>query len=197
MIKAGITGSIGSGKTIVCRIFEILGVPVYYSDTEAKKIYSSDDKVKQKMISLFGEDIYNDNIINREKLAGIIFKDARLLASVNEIVHPAVACHFLDWCTSHADVPYVVFESAILFESGHASLMDTIATVMAPVEVRIARILERQGMTREKADAVIKNQADDKARIAGSGHIILNDGLHLVLPEVLRLHDIYSKMEGK
>lgn len=197
MIKAGITGSIGSGKTIVCRIFEILGVPVYYSDTEAKKLYSTDNNVKQKMISLFGEDIYINNIINKEKLAGIIFKDPGMLASVNEIVHPAVAGHFKEWCAQHADAPYVVFESAILFESGHASLLDTVVTVTAPVEVRIARILERPDMTRVKAEAIIQNQADDKTRIAGSDHVILNDGKHMVLPEVLRLHDIYSKMQGK
>lgn len=197
MIKTGVTGSIGSGKTIVCRIFEILGIPVYYSDHVAKNLYVSDSRVKQKMVTLFGEDIYHNNEIDRAKLAGLIFNDPELLAKVNAIVHPAVASHFIQWCSAHSNSKLVVFESALLVQSGLASIMDFVITVTAPEAIRTERILGRPGMTSDKADAIMKSQPDDAAMIKRSGYVIQNDGIHPVLPEVLKLYDLLCKMNSE
>jgi dephospho-CoA kinase len=197
MIKAGITGGIGSGKSIVCRVFEVLGVSVYYSDTEAKKLYVTDMALREKMISLFGKNIYKKGGIDRQKLAGIIFSDAKMLKAVNHIVHSAVKEDFLKWSAIHSNGRYVIFESAVLAESRHIGLMDAVVAVTAPEQVRIDRVLERPGMTRKAVEAIIRNQMSDEERISLSDYVIINDDTHLILPQILKLHLIFNSLKDQ
>ena len=187
MIKVGLTGGIGSGKTIICRIFELLGAPVYYADIEAKNFYHHEE-IKQKMIRLLGSEIYVGDQLDRKKLADMIFRDKDLLASVNHIIHPHVADHFRRWCEENRHHNYVIQEAAILFESNAYKLMDICITVEAPADVRIERIMKRPGMTRSSAETIMENQFSTDAIISRSDFVILNDNNHLVIPQVLWIH---------
>jgi dephospho-CoA kinase len=189
MIKVGITGGIGSGKTIVCEVFKQLGVPVYEADIEAKKLYDTNESVRNKMVHLLGEEIYDGQHLNRKKLAGLIFNDRELLQEVNSIVHPEVADHFLMWCENHTQHHYVIQESAVLFESNAFKMLDVCITVSAPVQLRMKRIMQRPGMTQEIASGIMKNQMPDDIKIRQSHFVIENDDHHLVIPQILKIHD--------
>ncbi|HYX09560.1 MAG TPA: dephospho-CoA kinase [Bacteroidales bacterium] len=188
MLKIGLTGGIGSGKSLVAKIFLDLEVPVYPADERAKSIYNTNDSVKREIINLLGQSVYQDNKINRKKLAALIFRNKNLLEKVNQIVHPAVRGDFEDWCRQYTDKKYVLQEAAILFESGSNKHMDYIISVDAPVEVRIKRVMDRDGMPREQVLERINHQMEDKERNELSDFIIYNDGTRLLLPQVLEIH---------
>jgi len=188
MLKIGLTGGIGSGKSLVAKIFLDLEVPVYPADERAKSIYNTNDSVKREIINLLGQSVYQDNKINRKKLAALIFRNKNLLEKVNQIVHPAVRGDFEDWCRQYTDKKYVLQEAAILFESGSNKHMDYIISVDAPVEVRIKRVMDRDGMPREQVLERINHQMEDKERNELSEFIIYNDGTRLLLPQVLEIH---------
>lgn len=189
MIKAGITGGIGSGKTTVCRIFEILGVPVYYADDKAKNILDSNSEVLNKVVEIFGSAILEDKKrIDRKKLAEIVFNDKEKLDLLNKIVHPAVARDFEDWCDEKRNYPYVLKEAAILFESGSYKSIDRIITVTAPVELRIQRVINRDSISREEVTSRMSRQMSDEEKISLSSFVIINDEQQLVIPQVLEIH---------
>lgn len=188
MTRVGLTGGIGSGKSIICEVFRLLGVPVFHADQEAKDLYESHAGVRQKMTDLLGGDIYKGQKIDRQKLSGLIFRDRKLLAAVQRIVHPEVAKRFDSWCSLHSGKPYVIHEAAILFESGADRKMDVCITVMASASVRMERILKRPGMTGEIATRIMENQMPDADKAGKSQFMIENDGLHLVIPQVLQIH---------
>ncbi len=176
MIRVGITGGIGSGKSRVCALFAALGVPVYDSDTRAKELMNGDGGIKQAVTALFGPQAYDRGVLNSPFVASKVFGDRMLLASLNGIVHPAVALDFNAWAMSNAGFPYVVMESAILFESGFDRLVDKVVTVSAPEEVRITRVASRDGVSRRSVMERIANQLTDSAREARSDYVIHNGG---------------------
>jgi dephospho-CoA kinase len=188
MIKVGITGGIGSGKSLVCQVFSRLGIPVYNADMAARKIMERDRAVRKKLTDMLGRDVYEGNSLNRIKMAGLIFNNGELLTRVNLIVHPAVTVDFQKWCDTVGNFRYVIHESAILFESEIYRLFDFIVLVTAPVEVRLKRVITRSGMTHEKIQSIMKNQPDEKENMLRSHLVLNNDGNNMILPRILDLH---------
>lgn len=187
-MKLGITGGIGSGKTSVCRVFGILGIPVFSADPEAQIIMNTDRSVRNSIIDIAGKDLYADGKLNKEELASLIFNDPELLKKVNSLVHPVVFEHFREWADIQT-TPYVIMEAAILFESGASKLVDRVATVVAPVEERIYRVIVRNKLTREQVTDRIKNQMDDEERIRLSDYIINNSENEMIIPVILGIHE--------
>lgn len=188
MIKVGITGGIGTGKSMVCNIFSKLGIPVYVADTEAKILMNTNSAIKQQLLALFGKDIYNENdVLDRKKLSEIIFNDKIALAKVNAIVHPIVRKHFNKWADLQQSA-YVIQEAAILFESGQNAYFDKIILVTAPYEIKIERVMKRDNISREKVIERMNNQLTDEEKIPKSDFIINNDNKSMVLPQVLEIH---------
>ncbi len=192
MVKVGITGGIGSGKSTVASLIKNLGFPVYEADVEAKKIISEDEEVRCQIIHLLGEQSYDVSGYNRQYVAGLVFNDKGLLQSLNEIVHPAVAKHFSNWCNLHRNHKIVFQEAAILFENGGYRKFDKTILVTAPEDLRIKRVMHRDDISESEVRARIKNQwtEDEKRKLAD--FLIHCDGEHLVIPQV---NDILKKLE--
>jgi dephospho-CoA kinase len=186
-MKIGVTGGIGSGKSTVCRIFNILGIPVFSADDEAKKIMNSDKEVIDMVRKIAGKDVYSSGTLNRGELASIIFNDKMLLQEINQTIHPHVYSNFMTWAGS-VSAPYVVMESALLFESRATGLVDKIVTVTAPVEERIDRVVRGNNLTREQVVDRIKNQMDDEEKIRLSDYVISNSERDMIIPSVLKIH---------
>jgi dephospho-CoA kinase len=187
--KVGITGGIGSGKTTVCRIFETLGIPVYYADERAKWLMINNKTLKKEIISLFGAAAYSAvGELNRKHIADIAFQDPDKLKQLNQIVHPAVLSDGEKWHRKQVNVPYTLKEAALLFESGSYLQLDKIITVTAPLEIRIQRVIERDQSDREKVMSRIKFQMPEEEKIAQSQFIIINDGQHSLIRQVLDIH---------
>ena len=188
MIKIGITGGIGSGKSTVCMVFELLGVPVYYADDEGKNLLDT-AVVKQKVLDIFGNSILTeDNIIDRKKLSELVFNNKEKLEKLNSIIHPAVKLHFEEWIKKQEGNRYVIKEAAILFESGAYKQVDKVITVVAPSELKIKRAMQRSGITREQVEERINNQMNDEEKVKRSQYSIVNDEEHLIIPQVLKIH---------
>ena len=173
----GLTGGIGSGKTTVAKMFEKLGVPVYNSDLEAKKLMNSSKAIRTKLKALFGELAYLDGKLNRPFIAKTVFKDKALLEKLNKIVHPAVRKHFSKWCNNKKDHAYIIQETALLFENKAQDLYDKVVLVTAPKDVRINRLLERDHSTREDILARMENQLEDREKILLADFVIDNTDL--------------------
>lgn len=189
MLKVGITGGIGSGKSTVCSLFAVLGIPVYYADIRAKEIMVSDHEVIQALTALLGPEVYlQDGSINRKWMAEAIFHDAALLQKVNAIVHPAVFQDTIDWFQSHMHHPYCLYEAAIMFESGSYKMMDKMITVFAPLEDRIARTMARDGISREAVLERIDKQLPEEEKISRADYVIYNDHTRLLTEQVLTIH---------
>ena len=194
MRKVGLTGGIGSGKSIICRIYTLLGVPVFHSDMEARRIMDRDPSIRLKIIERFGEEIYTDNKLDRNKLAGLVFSDQKKLHSLNSIVHPVVSRAFELWLQCLEDEAYIIKEAAIIFESGTDSNLDCVITVTAPVDIRIKRIIARDGVEESMVLDRIKSQMSEEELISRSQHVIVNDGSQMVIPQVLDLHRQFLEM---
>ena len=191
MIKVGITGGIGSGKSTACKVFQLLGIPVYYADDESKIILDDDKKVKESIIKLAGMQVLNENnLIDRKKLASFVFNDKEKLQKLNSILHPAVGAHFEDWIKAHKKYPYIVKEAAILFESGAYKQVDKVITVIAPMGLRISRSMASSGNTKEQILQRINNQVSDDEKIIRSQFVIVNDEQQLLIPQVLAIHKL-------
>ena len=169
----GLTGGIGSGKTLVANYIQSLGFPVYIADNEANKIMNNQNVVQQIGIA-FGNEVLKNNSVNREKLSKIVFNNPDKLQSLNAIIHPLVKKHFDNWLNTHNDFPLVFKEAAILFESGSYKYCDKIITVIAPLETRIQRVLERDKTPRDSILQRIQNQWTDEQKIAKSDFVIHN-----------------------
>jgi dephospho-CoA kinase len=187
-MKLGITGGIGSGKTSVCRVFKVLGIPVFSADPEAQKILNNDKNIISTINKIAGKDLYPDGTLDRMQLASLIFKNPEILKKVNSIVHPVVFDAFDKWADLQ-DAPYIIMEAAILFESGASVLVDRVATVYAPVEERIERVTRRNRLTREQVMDRIRNQMDDKTRIKLSDYTINNSENDMIIPVILKIHE--------
>jgi dephospho-CoA kinase len=187
-MKLGVTGGIGSGKTSVCKVFSVLGIPVFFADPEANMVMNSDEKIIREIKKLAGDDLYSKGVLDRQKLASLIFNDQKLLRKVNSLVHPVVFDNFIRW-TEDQNTPYVIMEAAILFESGASELVDRVATVIAPVEERIARVTQRNTLTREQVIERINNQIKDSERIKRSDYIINNSENDMIIPAIIKIHE--------
>lgn len=196
MLKVGITGGIGSGKSVVSKILEILGVPVYYADQRAKELMQENEALKQAIRLAFGEEAYVDGHLNRPYLATQVFGHPDRLRQLNALVHPAVWQDLSDWFASHSDRPYAAEESAILFETGAAQALDKVVLVYAPEEVRIQRAMERDGVTREEVLARIRHQADQKGLKEKADYLLINDGTTPVIPQVLHIHQALLELSS-
>lgn len=187
MLKVGITGGIGSGKTIICQVFKSLHVPVYNADQKAKMLVDSDPDIQSQIILEFGTESYTASGYNSKYIAKKVFNDSYLLGRLNQIIHPAVAEDFNTW-TNNFSVPYVIEEAAILFESGANKKMDSVIVVDAPENLRIVRIQKRDRLKEAEIRDRLQNQwPTDKLRRFADWVIDNNDNV-LVLPQILKIH---------
>jgi len=188
----GITGGIGSGKSIICNVFESLNVPVFYADTEAKKLYT-DTSVRDQLINWYGESIIFEGSIDLKKLASIVFTDKSQLIRLNHFIHPLVGKLFLKWTKQYTNRPYLIEEAALLIESNTYKMLDKTILVYAPLEMRIQRVMNRDRVTREAVLLRVANQMDDEEKKKLVDAIIFNDEKQLVLPQILELHKQLSQ----
>lgn len=194
MVKIGITGGIGSGKSYVSRLLtEHYGIPVYNTDSEAKRLMLSDEGIRRRLTALLGKEVYkSDGTLNKPLLANYLFADSCHAGQINAIVHPQVKADFLKWADLQTGCEVVALESAILFESGFDNIVDKVVMVYAPVELRIRRVMLRDSTTEEKIRLRIVAQMDDKAKQDRSDFIIFNDGSR---PLNLQLDDLQETLE--
>jgi dephospho-CoA kinase len=184
----GLTGGIGSGKTTVARIFNMLNVPVYNSDEAGRKITNINSSVKNAIKEEFGADVFDQNdTLNREKLSAVVFNDTSALAKLNAIIHPAVAQDFKMWCDNQSS-PYVIKETAILFEHGLDKHLDGVIVVEAPDELRIKRVMHRNGITEEAVRKRIQQQLPQDELISRADWVIHNNEEQLLIPQVLAVY---------
>lgn len=194
ILKVGVTGGIGSGKTTVCRVFEKLGVPVYFADAAAAGIVNSDIALISEIKSAFGDDVYDvKNFLNRKKLSALVFNDPLALQKLNALVHPAVFRHFHEWYDKQQNVPYVIKEAAIMFESGAYKEMNLLINVSAPEILRISRVCKRDGLNAEAVRLRIKAQLSDEERSKRADYVIVNDETMLLIPQILKLHEEFVR----
>lgn len=192
MMKVGITGGIGSGKTHVCRLFEQLGVPVYNADERAKHLMNSDTEVKGQLIDAFGEEVFSNGQLDREFLAQLVFQQPDQLKKLNAIVHPAVARDAKAWHEKHSSHPYTIKEAALLFETGSYKDLDKTILVHADENERILRVMQRDHVSKEKVEARIKNQWPDIDKMTKADFIINNDGSNELFKLVERIHAYFN-----
>lgn len=184
--RVGITGGIGAGKSIVCRIIHTLGYPVFYSDVEAKEILNTNADVIQSIIAVFGEEAYMDGQLNRSFIAKIVFNNQELLTKINSIVHPAVGAAFVNWAENQS-AELVFNEAAILFETGgykrnHANIL-----VTADAETRIERVMKRDNLSREAVLNRMDKQWPDDKKEKLADYVVYNDNQHMLIPQVIEL----------
>jgi dephospho-CoA kinase len=195
MLKIGITGNIGGGKTTVSKIFEVLGIPVFYADDAAKKVMAEDAILIDALKKAFGAEAYfSDSTLNRKHIAAIVFNDDAQLAKLNSIVHPAVFRAFDNWVGQVKNVPYVMKEAALLFESSSYKMCDYSIMVTAPLELRIDRVMQRDGLSRAEIESRNAKQFSEEKKIQLANYVIRNDDTELVIPQVLELHWKFSSL---
>ncbi len=188
MYQVGLTGGIGSGKTLVCNVLEKLGVPVYYADSAARRLMNSNTDLINKIVGMFGKEAYKEESINRLYLAEQVFGNPQKLSDLNSVVHPVVREDYNSWAISQKDAAYVVEEAAILFESGANRFMDEIVWVYAPDTLRIKRVMERDGVDEKSVRRRMKYQMDDEERKGLADYIIHNDETEMLLPQIITMH---------
>ncbi|HKG07598.1 MAG TPA: dephospho-CoA kinase [Pedobacter sp.] len=193
MLKVGITGGIGSGKTTICRIFETLGIPVFYADTVAKHIMVQDAILMEGVVNAFGPESYlQGGALNNRHIADIVFNNAAELVKLNALVHPAVFRAFDTWLTGLSqDVPYVLKEAALLFESGSYSLCDQNILVIAPDHLKLERVMKRDSVTANAVRARMDKQFADRQKLKMTDHIVYNNENDSLIEQVLALHQLF------
>jgi dephospho-CoA kinase len=195
MLKIGLTGNIGSGKTTVAKVFELLGIPVFYADDEAKKVMVTDEILIAAIKQTFGDQSYfEDGTLNRKHISGIVFSNEVDLQKLNALVHPAVFRAFDHWVLNIKQAPYVIKEAALLFESSSYKMCDRSLLVSAPLENRIARVMQRDGVSRIDVESREARQFSEERKIQLADDVIINDDQQLVIPQVLQLHRQYLSL---
>ncbi len=187
MLKIGITGGIGSGKTTVAKIFEVLGIPVYYADDKAKRLMNQAGELKEHIKKYFGDSVYDGAELNRKLLADIVFASPEKLQLLNNLVHPATLKDAADWMKAQT-TPYCIKEAALVFESGAHQQLDHVIGVTAPAPLRMLRTILRDGITKEEVIARMDKQLDDTIKMKLCDFVIHNDEQEMLLPKVLALH---------
>ena len=192
-IKIGITGGIGSGKSVVSRLLEVIGIPVYISDVETKRLTATDICIRQELIALLGTEVYVNGELNKPLLASYLFSNPGHAGQVNAIIHPQVKADFRQWVQQRDAFPIVGIESAILIEAGFADEVDAVVMVYAPREIRLQRAMERDASTRELIEKRIRSQMSDEKKRSQADFVIVNDGETPLIPQVLELITSLSK----
>ena len=187
VLRVGLTGGIGSGKTTVAKIFELLDVPVYYADAASKRLYQTNKGLMASLKKHFGEDIYTEDQLNRSKLAALVFKDPSKLEVLNQLVHPLTIKDAKDWMQAQT-APYLIKEAALIFESGSGSDLDYIIGVKTPRHMRIKRVMDRDKVSREEVVSRMEHQIDEEIKMRLCDFVITNDEQQLVIPQVVALH---------
>lgn len=196
-LLVGLTGGIGSGKTTVAKVFESLGVPVYYADDEAKKLMNEDSDLRNKIIANFGEETYKDGLLKKEILSGIVFNNAEKLKLLNSLVHPATIAHAEGWHKVQT-TPYVLKEAALLFESDAWKYIDYSIGIKAPEALRLQRGMQRDNQTAENIKARMQKQMNEEEKMKRCDFILINDEQQLLIPQILVLHEkLLGLSEGK
>ncbi|MEO6136760.1 MAG: dephospho-CoA kinase [Ginsengibacter sp.] len=193
MLRIGLTGNMGSGKSTVARIFQSLGIPVYNADTEAKRLMLEDVELQQSIRESFGEMAFQNNILNRSFLANQVFNDAKKLALLNSLVHPVTIRDAVRWMREQ-NSPYVIKEAAIIFESGSDKNLDFVIGVQSPETLRIERAAKRDGVSHEMIKARMDRQMDEEKKMSLCKYVIINDERQLLIPQVLQLHEKFLKL---
>jgi dephospho-CoA kinase len=189
MLKVGITGGIGSGKTTVCKVFELLGIPVFYADDVAKSIMQTDQVLKTALLDTFGENSYTkDGMLNRAYISSIVFNDKQELEKLNSLVHPAVLRAFDNWVLNQHESPYVIKEAALLYESGGFKMCNKSILVIAPTLIKMNRVKLRDGVSEEDIQLRMNRQFSDEIKIKYADHILNNDEKQLLIPQIIQLH---------
>ncbi len=191
MLRIGLTGGIGSGKSYISDIFRHLGVNVFNADEIAKRILDSNSEVKLKLSNLFGEEIYINEKFNRQDAAKRVFKDGELLSKMNAIVHPEVLSSFDSWAESYSAFPYVLKEAAIIFESGANKFLDAVITISAPEDMRIRRVMIRDGVSRDEVMARMGHQWSEKERADMADFVVVNDEESMLIPQIIEIHNTF------
>lgn len=189
-LQIGITGGIGTGKSLICRVFALLGVPVYDADTRSKWLLNNDPILKATIIHHFGSEAYlKDGSLNRPYLAKQVFNQGAQVEMLNSIVHPRVGEDYQQWLNQHAQQPYVLKEAALLFEAGSYKMLDKIIVVSCPLPLRLQRIRLRDPQrTEEEIMAIISKQLSEEEKVARADYLLYNDEKQSVLQQVLQLH---------
>lgn len=186
-LKIGLTGGIGSGKTTVAKVFELLQVPVYYADAASKRLYKTDPELISKMKEHFGDDIYQHEELDRTKLASIVFNQPDKLALLNSLVHPPTIRDAENWMKAQT-FSYAIKEAALLFESGSVEGLDLVIGVYAPQHIRLKRVMERDNASREEVLSRMKRQISEEIKMRLCDFVIINNEQELVIPQVMDLH---------
>lgn len=192
MKKIGLTGGIGSGKTTISKIFQMLGTPIYNSDEAAKKILKNNSLAKNQILQYFGQKVLTNNKFDNKKIADIIFKQKEKLKIINSIIHPLVTNDFKAWCENQK-TKYIIKESALIFKSNTHKELDHIIFVKSPLKLRIQRIKNRDGKNESEIFSIIKNQSSDEFLEKKCDYIITNDENSFLTEQILRLHEIFIK----
>ena len=192
MLKVGVTGGIGSGKSVVCQVFSTLGIPVFNADDAARHLMENDAALMQNIRTLLGEDVYAGNRLDRTKVSAIVYHEPGKLQQLNALVHPATISYANEWFEKQQS-PYVIKEAAIFFESGSYTEMDVMIGVFAPQELRIERAMKRNNISSEKVLSIIAQQMDEDEKMKRCKYVIVNDDITAVLPQVLRLNEELSR----
>jgi dephospho-CoA kinase len=188
MLKIGITGGIGAGKSTVAGIFKVLGVPVFDADATAKNILNTDPILRERIVTAFGSETYKNGLLDRKYLATLVFNNPDQLAKLNALVHPATIEAADKWASRFTDKPYIIKEAALLFEAGTNEGLDYIIGVTAPKELRITRVMARDQVSREEVLSRMQHQLDDTEKMKRCDFVIDNSDASLVIPQVLALH---------
>jgi len=192
MLKIGITGGIGAGKTTVCSVFQNIGIPVFNADNQAKTLLNN-NKVVEFYHKEFGDVVFSNNLIDKVKLAKLIFNNSEALQKVNNFIHPLVYKLFDEWCLLHTNKPYLINEAALLFESQSYKRLDYTILIVAPIETRIKRVAQRDGFSYEDIKARMDKQLSEEQKIKMADFIIDNNEKELILPAILNLHNEFLK----
>jgi dephospho-CoA kinase len=197
MLKVGLTGGIGSGKTTVARIFSGLGVPVFFADLEARNLMESSEEIIHSIKSYFGEEVYNGSELNRKFLANVVFNDPVKLKKLNQLIHPAVHKSFESWTREHREVTYLVEEAALLCETEAYKYFDYLVLVTAPCNKRIERVMLRDSVTEEEVRSRMKSQMPDEEKIPLAHFLIFNDDENMLVNQVLAFHEKMISLNKK
>jgi dephospho-CoA kinase len=187
MLRIGLTGGIGSGKSTAAQIFEVLGIPVYYADTAAKRLMNEDHELRSAITKIFGEEAYTNEILNRKYISSIVFSDPVKLDKLNAVVHPATKKDGEIWMNKHS-TPYAIHEAALIFEAHVSDRLDYVIGVSSPMELRVKRAMERDNVTREEVLKRMNQQLDEEIKMSKCDFLLMNDDQQLLIPQVLELH---------
>ena len=195
-MNIGITGGIGSGKSMVAKVFEVLGIPVYYADDAAKRLMNEDEDLQQQLIASFGDAIYTNGLLNRKVLATLVFNDTKKLSLLNSIVHPVTIKDGEAWMKKQV-APYTIKEAALIFESGANKYLDKVIGVYAPAPLRLQRVMLRDNLPEEAVKARMEKQMDEETKMGLCDYIINNNGQELVIPQVMKIHEMLLALDKK